>query len=174
MDRHVGPEPAQATGTQRWRHQFDLAFPPPVAGPRELRTEADRGAGVPAPHRPRRARREQRPPLPRGKCGPRPDRGRSQGAAAARSPGTVWSRYAGATIGFGPEFSRTRNWRWKCEIELMPPTLCARRLSRLGPNMTIHPAAMMTTRTTGINSSTYLPCRKTLTTGNSIVVDGRA
>ena len=41
------------------------------------------------------------------------------------------------------------------------------------PEMTIHAATMMITRTTGINSSTYLPCRKTLTRGNSTVVDGR-
>src|SRR6202022_2604540 len=47
------------------------------------------------------------------------------------------------------------------------------RFRKLGAKITSHAAAMMITRTTGIISSTYLPCGKTLTTGISTVVDGR-
>ncbi len=76
-------------------------------------------------------------------------------------------------MGWGPECSSTRSCRWKWEIEPISPTVCERRFIRLGVKMTIHAAAMMITRIMGISSSTYAPCRKTLTTGNSAVVDGR-
>src|SRR5580704_19697985 len=61
-------------------------------------------------------------------------------------------------MGFGAECSSIDSWWWKWEIDPISPTVRERRFSSLGPKMTIHAATMMITRTTGINSSTYLPC----------------